>query len=221
MTMETISTDNAIFKNYGLDLSALCLFKIHIFEKGDFIFTQGGEVTKLYIVQNGKVKVTALAANGKDLTLSYYVTEGILGDVEFLRENKSATATSIAIAQTVCIEIPLQENYTYLTTNIFFMNKICLGLSNKLLNSSNNYIASALHSGEERLCTYISHTQRKGKISEPLTEISPKIGISYRHLLRILKFLCENEVLRKSGSEYLILDNRYISDKTILEISDY
>ena len=125
-----------VLEEYGLDFSALQDGMLFHYDSGETILDQWTPVESLFILLNGKVKVRMFAANGKDLTLCYYMDSGILGDVEFVQADRSASATSIAVFQTDCIAIPLQLNRAYLGRNAVFMNHVAKGLSSKLIDSS-------------------------------------------------------------------------------------
>lgn len=209
----TITAQNLLLEQYGLNLSALHDCTLCTFDYGEVILNQGEPVEYLFIVAQGKIKVSILAANGKDLTLCYYIDSGILGDVEIMQDNKFASATSIAAVPSVCMRIPLAMNEEYLTCNIKFMNLLAKGLSTKLLKSSNAHISSALYTGEERLCSYILIAEHKGVFADILTDVSRSIGISYRHLFRVLNDMCQRGVLEKTESGYVILDRQYLKKK--------
>lgn len=212
-TRQITPEESSILKKYGIDLGAMHDCVVCRYEAGEIIFNQGKPVEYLYIVLKGKIKVCMLAANGRDLTLCYYISSGILGDVELVLEDKAASATSIADLTSHCVRIPLSLNLELLTNSITFMNQLAKGLSMKLLNSSNALVSSALYSGEERLCTYILITEHHGMFTGVLSDISKSIGISYRHLFRILNDLCRKGVLERRESGFLILDKQYLISK--------
>lgn len=208
----TIESNSAL-KEYGLDFNSLQDCMLCRFDSGEVILNQGDPVKHLFIVLRGKIKVCMLAANGKDLTLCYYIASGILGDIEFVQEDKSASATSIAAFASDCIRIPLNHNQEYLIHNITFMNQVARGLSTKLLNSSYAHITSALYTGEERLCSYILMTENNGMFTEIISNVSKSIGVSYRHLFRLLNDMCQRGVLEKGVSGFIVLDRQYLTKK--------
>lgn len=214
MTKLQLTTEaNSILKKYGLDVRSLNNCALYTFDPGELILSQGEAVENVFIVLQGKVKVCMLAANGKDLTLCYYIDSGILGDIEFMQDDKSASATSIAAILSVCISIPLRSNEEYLTHNNVFMNLLARGLSTKLLKSSNAHITSALYTGEERLCSYILMAEHNGVFTDILADVSRSIGISYRHIFRVLNDMCQTKVLEKTASGYVVLDRQYLKKR--------
>lgn len=216
----TTEETNATLKEYGLDLGSIQDCALCRFSSGEVLLNQGIPVEHLFIVLQGKVKVCMLAANGKVLTLCYYITSGILGDVELVQSDKCASATSIAVVPSNCIRIPLNLNQGYLMNNITFMNRVARGLSTKLLNSSNAHLTSALYSGEERLCSYILMSEHNGMFTEILSDVSKSIGISYRHLFRMLNSMCQSGVLEKRESGFMVLDRQYLTANCTLAKTD-
>lgn len=214
MTKQPITEANGTaLKEYGLDARALHDCMLCNLETGDIILNQGKPVDNLFIVLQGKIKVCMLAGNGKDLTLCYYLSNGILGDIELMQEDRTASATSAAALPSVCIAIPLSNNSAYLMNNIVFMNQVARGLSAKLLKSSDAHIASALYSSEERLCSYILMAEHNGLFTDILSDVSKSIGISYRHLFRVLNDLCRKGVLERKESGFHILNRQYLLGK--------
>lgn len=213
MTKHPITEEGkSILKEYGIDLNIIRDCALCQFEAGETILKQGTLVEHLFLVVEGKIKVYQLAANGKDLTLCYYISSGILGDVELVQEDKAASATSVVATPSYCIQIPLALNRTYILNNIVFMNQVAKGLSAKLRNSNSAHISSALYSGEERLCSYILMAEHNGLFSDVLTDVAQSIGISYRHLFRVLGEMCRNGVLEKKESGYVILNRQYLME---------
>ena len=60
------------------------------FEQRETIITQGALLDRLLFVLGGKAKVCTLADNGKNLVLAYYISDGIIGDMEFAMKKDEA-----------------------------------------------------------------------------------------------------------------------------------
>ncbi len=195
-----------ILADYGLwDIPAdacMCLS----FQPGEAILQEGLPITWLAIVVSGKAKVCSTAPNGKHLILCYYLSKGMVGDMELMAGLDTATATMIAITEFTCIAIPFRGYAAKLKSNTEFLNKLGKELAEKLVRCSDNFVLAALHSGEERLCAYILQTSHDGIFSDIITDASGSVGMSYRHVLRLLKALCAEGVLEKRESGYRILD---------------
>lgn len=201
---------SALKKEHLEQLSGYHICPEHAFlltyRSGETILQEGMPIDYLLIVIEGTAKVCACSANGRDLVLCYYVCEGILGDVELMTDRYEATTTITAVTDFRCIALPLRLYAAALKANVTFLNITGRELSQKLLLSSKNYLATALHSGEERLCSYILQEAHNDVFCETLTDVARLIGISYRHLFRILNQLCGNGVLVKAANGYHIVN---------------
>ena len=74
-------------------------------------------------------------------------------------------------------------------------------------------MSASLYSGEERLCAYILQTSHNGIFSDILTDTACSVGMSYRHMFRLLNHLCEDGVLEKRENGYRILDRESLAEK--------
>lgn len=181
---------------------AICQY----YQPGETILREGASMEQLLIVMTGTAKICATASNGRDLVLCYYLSEGLVGDIELMTDDYEAATTIIAITDFECIALPYRIYAAGLKSNLTFLNKMGRMLSVKLLQSSKSFVSTALHSGEERLCSYILQASHNDVFSESLTDVAGLIGISYRHLFRILNQLCNKGVLVKTSSGYRIVN---------------
>lgn len=176
------------------------------YDPGEILIQEDMPIKYLYLVLSGRAKVCSTTPNGKHLVLCYYVSKGILGDVELMADANTATATVIAITEFECIAVPYQRNAAALRNHVEFLNIIGKELAFKLITSSHSLISASLCTGEERLCSYILHASHNGIFRDTLTDTAYSLGMSYRHMLRLLNQLCCEKVLEKSACGYHILN---------------
>lgn len=194
-----------LLDKYGiLDHQDVC--EVRRFNSGETIFSQGVEYKFIMIVVSGKAKVCTSAPSGKDLVLAYYLSSGLIGDVELMSNTKYATASVITLSPFECIVVPFHDDQDSIFKNLTFMVALAKSLSENLINSSHNYTSNALYSGEQRLCTYIIQGSYKNYFFDNLTDVAATIGISYRHLLRLLNKLCDDQILKRETRKFQILD---------------
>ncbi len=186
------------------------------FKPGDVILWEGEEISKLLIVMNGKAKVCKIAPSGKSLILCYYISEGIIGEVELLTQQKNASSTVAAISDFDCISISYQSCQNELNKNIKFLHMLSIDLAVKLTRSSDNYAMSALYTGEERLCAYILQNSHQNIFNDILMDTACSLGTSYRHIFRLLGQLCEEGILKKIDNGYLILNRNELIKRSNL-----
>jgi len=191
---------------YSINGQALGACVCWRYKAGETIVREGMPFTYLLFVVTGKAKVCSTGKNGKDLILCYYISDGILGDIELMTNTYVSTASIIAITDFECIALHCQRYAVILKNDPVFLNRIGQGLSVKLLQSSKNFVSTALYSGEERLCAYILQTAHNDVFSGTLTDVSGSIGMSYRHMFRLLNQLCIDGLLDKRCNGYLIVD---------------
>lgn len=194
-----------LLNKYGLlDHQSVC--EVQQFKSGETIFSQGVEYKCIMIVVSGKAKVCTSAPSGKDLVLAYYLSSGLIGDVELMSNTTYATASVITLSPFEVIIVPFQDDQDSIFKNLTFMTTLARGLSENLINSSHNYTSNALYSGEQRLCTYILQGSYKNYFFDNLTDVAATIGISYRHLLRLLNKLCDDGILKREKRKFQITD---------------
>jgi len=205
-----LAEDRAELAGYGLDPGRIPGVHVLTLEPKETLLRQGEAMDLMYVVRGGTARVCINARNGKNLIICYYISRGILGDVELMRADRRASTTVVAVSPLRLITIPIESSRAYLRGNLAFMNFIAESLSEKLLNSSSAHAASALYSSEERLCSYILMTEHGGTFSDVLSDAAQSVGMSYRHLFRVINSLCDDGILKKTASGYRILDRELL-----------
>ena len=174
------------------------------YEPGETILREFEPIPWIGLVVNGRSKVCRTAANGKTLILCYYVSGGMIGDIEMMGSQSSALASMIAISPFECVTVEYMACLAELETNTVFLNRLGTSLSGKLVDTHISLVSAALHSCEQRLCSYILQASYRGVFSDVLTDAACSIGMSYRHLFRLLGQLCNDGVLEKRANGYRI-----------------
>ena len=199
-------THIAKLAEYGLQNIPLdTCFLLH-FSSGEEVIRDNSPISWLYIITDGRAKVCRTDPNGKSLILCYYVSEGMIGEVELMTNQGFSTSAIMAITDFECIAINYENCKEELKTNIFFLNKIGIDLAGKLSRSSDSFTSSALCTGEQRLCSYILQTSHHNLFNDILADVSCSVGLSYRHLFRLLARLCKDGILDKRKSGYYIFN---------------
>lgn len=195
---------------FGIDTTNASLIR---FERGEWFITEGQPMDYLYILLSGKAKVCMSEPGGRSLILSYYVSEGVLGDLELLMGRREATSSLQALTPLICIGLPLTLYSQLLLNQLPFVLRIARGLANKLSENVNHTTEIILRPFEARLCAYLLQNAQGGVFSERLTDVAEQLGVSYRHLLRALKSLCEAKILQKQKDGYHILQESALHEK--------
>lgn len=196
----------AKLKDFGLENIGIENCTLMHYSPGEIIIEEGAAISRLGIVIDGRAKVCRTSANGKSLILCYYVSEGIIGEIELFTNNNVASTTIRTITDLHCIYIDYKICKKELQSNVVLLKKLGTFMAEKIDKSSDNFTASALHSGEERLCTYILQNLHDNIFSDILTDVSCSIGMSYRHMFRLLDKLCSEGLILKQKGGYRIIN---------------
>jgi len=203
-----------LLSKYGLDGTDFPKALRLSYAPGKYISREGEALSYLYFVVSGKAKVLLSLSDGRQLLLAYFISQGIIGDIELMvngQNNQSTLATLQAVTRFECIALPLEEYKSTLKSNITFVNFVGKELAEKLIGRAINGAITTLQPLEARLCAYIYQTAKNGEFNEALTEVAVMVGASYRHLLRSFNQLCNNGILAKKGRAYLIVNRQALA----------
>ena len=169
--------------------------RLHRFRRGDFIYLEGEPLRELYLLVRGQVKVFRTFNNGKVSVVEFSSAFDVLGEVELVEARGTMAA---------CRE-QLLRDYTFLAF-------IARRLGERLGSISNHQSLNASYSVEVRLARYIHFTRRGDMFEERLTEAAEYLGVSYRHLQRIIARFCDEGILERTRGGYRLLKGDYLED---------
>lgn len=192
----------------GLDLSGAALLG---YEPGEWFLREGQEIEYLYILVSGKAKVCVGARNGRSLLLCYYISEGVVGDLELMTGRRLASTSMQAVTPLLCVGLPLARYAPILRSHLPFVLRAGEELARKLESRVQSSTEAILRPFEARLCDYLLQTAQDGVCSERLTDVAELLGCSYRHLLRCLGRLCREGLLEKLSRGYRVRDPAALS----------
>jgi len=205
-----------ILDRYGLsDVPADKCIGIH-YEQNETITQEGSRIDFLAIVIKGMAKIFRTSPDGRNLILCYYLSDGMIGEVELLEKRTEATTTVKAVSDFDCILLDYQYCTDELNHNTLFLQQIGMALVGKLMESDENYMRSALGTAEERLCVYILRNSPYGIFHDVLSDVACSIGTSYRHVFRLLSDLCKEGILQKEETGFQIIDIERLKAKAKL-----
>lgn len=214
--------DRELLGRYGLDDQLLSKAMRFSYSRGEFLSRDGGPLAYICFVVSGKAKVLISLSDGKQMLLAYFISDGIIGDIELMTGKMTHGSTVQAVTDFECIVLPLTYYKDMLKSNISFVNHVAKELAEKLMQRAVNGAINTLQTLEARLSAYIMQTASDGEFNETLTEVALMLGCSYRHLHRSLNKLCEQGVLSKRGSVYRIVDParlaRHAGDLYVLRV---
>ena len=210
--INNVSLKNKYIDKYGLnnfftnDMSEY--MELILFEKNDYICKESEKMNYLYFFVEGKAKVYVILKNGKSLLLCFYYPMTVLGDLELV--NNCDTTTNIQVLRdSYCIAIDLSKVRENLLLDAKFLRYACDSLGGKLQRSSNNSSINLLYPLENRFASYLLSVLPSYSdfiTIEGVNHISELLGSSYRHLNRVIKSLCDNNIIEKNKNQKQILN---------------
>jgi len=211
------SPGKEILATYGLHASDFP-GALHLsFAKGEYLSREGEALTYLFFVVSGRAKVMLHLSNGKQLLLAYFISKGLIGDIELMTDVETNQATLQAVTAFECIALPLGEYRAALKNNNKFINYVGKELAEKLIGRAVNGAINILQPLETRLCAYIMQMAKPGLSAERLifgeriADVAIMLGASYRHVQRSLLKLCKDGILLKQLKCYHIINQEALA----------
>ena len=74
-----------------------------MFTTGQLIFPRGDDAKELYLVENGRVRLSILTAEGRELSLAHATDGGIFGEIAVLDGGHTATTIELQTAGMILV----------------------------------------------------------------------------------------------------------------------
>lgn len=173
------------------------------FEKKEYLYHQDENLDSLYLFVKGKIKVSYSMSNGKENVLRLLKEPRIVGEIELILDIPAAT-TLLAMETTHCIIIPLGRCRSLLLKDAVFLKAVSYNMAEALFIMDNNASINQSFSPKNRVVSYILSTEHNLHFQIDLKNLPNIIGISDRHLFRIISELLEDDMIRKDSDGYSI-----------------
>ncbi|MEC2524892.1 Crp/Fnr family transcriptional regulator [Bacillus thuringiensis] len=188
-------------------------FKLNYFEKGELICNIDDEMDRLYFVVKGKVKVYTITSEGKKLILRFINPLAIVGDIELIQNSKAHNVVE-ACSDVIAISISNTVIRNRLLHDPIFMKFLLENIANTLKISTRFTALNLLYPVEVRVASYLlsistdsNGDMYKGDLdTTSVTSIADFIGVSYRHVIRVLQRFYNDKLIEKSNGVIVIKD---------------
>lgn len=131
-----------------VNIKSFCTKKTY--QVGEFLFFEHDLVDKIYIISSGRIKLSKLSANGKELTLGFAVNDAVFGE-EALFSDELYTMNAEVVDEscvTICSKDDMEELFL---NNPQIAVKVIRSLSKKLSHSTKQMSDLAFRNVRERL----------------------------------------------------------------------
>ncbi|MBO9129406.1 cyclic nucleotide-binding domain-containing protein [Bacillus sp. 165] len=184
---------------------------LYSFDQGELICSQGEPSQYLYVLVKGKVKVFTTSPDGKALILSFKTPLELIGDIEYIR-GTNIMNTVEAVSPVCMIRIHYNWLKKYGKDYSPFLQFLLEIITQKFYVKSNSLSFNLLHPAEVRLASYLisvsideSNSLFQDKLNaDSLIDVANLIGISYRHLNRVIQKLCTEGLIERNKGFILI-----------------
>ena len=121
---------------------------------------------------------------------------------------KPPLANVKALCDCVCIAVSLRLYRQTLMNDLRFLQHVCYTLACRMNNEGQ--ICALVEPLEMRLAKFILQYSTDNIFTFQLNDCADILNTSYRHLLRVLKKFCSDQILSKTRNGYLITDRKLL-----------
>lgn len=213
----------SIFANLtASDWEALAAHAVRVnFAKGKELLAQGEDGDRLLILLSGQVRVSMIAANGREIVLAYAEPGAVLGEIALLdggERTASVTATSAGTA----LQLGRNALRTFVATHPDFAWSLLQTMAQRLRRSNQTIEIDRAYASGPRLARYLcrlvgAETGESGaRLNMNQTELGNFAGMSREHVNRQLRNWEAAGIIRLEQGKVCVLDRHMLE-----EISEY
>ena len=195
------------FRNYFADIRDI-EGRLLYYETGEELRSPGRDF--LYYLYQGRCKVSTVSANGKTHIVNTLKGPCLVGEIEFITRGEAYKVS--ALEGSYVIGIDLLKYRDKLLHDSRFLRALCRELAMKEKNSSIRMINSFAYPLKNRLAEFIIDYSENGVFRIKKTVTAESLGVSYRHLEKVMDEFIKARYLNKKGLQYRICDSRALED---------
>ncbi|WP_142310814.1 Crp/Fnr family transcriptional regulator [Bacillus wiedmannii] len=188
-------------------------FQVNHFEKGELICNIDDAMDRLYFVVKGKVKVYTITPEGKKLILRFINPLAVVGDIELIQNSKAHNVVE-ACSDVIAISISHAVIRNKLLHDPIFMNFLLANIANTLKISTRFTALNLLYPVEVRVASYLlsistdsnGNMYKKDLDATSISSIADFIGVSNRHVIRVLQKFYKEKLIEKRNGVIVIKD---------------
>lgn len=174
---------------------------------GQDILRQGEPLRHLFVLLKGRAKVARLMDNGRVMLHAFCAKPSLLGDLELCLGDLRALTSVRAVTDVWLIGLDMEGRREHLLGDVRLMRMMCEQLALKLDESSRSAAQNLLYPLSDRLLSYMRQTQENGIFRENLTGVAELLGVSYRHLHRVLRTFERQALIRRVPGGYNVMES--------------
>lgn len=184
------------------------------FQAGDWLCRQGDAADRMYLLLEGKLKITHMSATGKRLVLSFKHPFDLVGDIEYVRRTPLMnTVEAVTPVKAVSISYAALEQKG--ADNPALLRFLLETITMKFELKSHSMSFNLLYPVEVRLASYLlSMTPETPTLPvSDLVDAADLIGTSYRHLNRVLRQFSQDGLIERTNRMITIIDRAGLTER--------
>ena len=181
--------------------------QLESFVGGDCLLSQGDDPQALYLLVEGKLKISMLSPEGKRLILAFKTPFDLVGDIEYIQQCLLINTVE-AVTETRVIRIPYKVLRKEMGNHAPWLQFLLKTITQKFKMKSQAMNFNLLYPVDVRLASYLlSMTPTHPELdSTSLIDMADLIGTSYRHLNRVLQQFEQAGWITKKRGKITIID---------------
>ncbi len=201
------------------------MFNERRYKKNEIIFFEEDTGNYMYVVKDGRVKVSRLLPNGKEMILAFREAGEYFGEMSLLDGGTSA-ATVTAVVPTVIL-VTTHREFQKLLDHPKINSALLKMLCARCREAWSQIEVLTFHNADARIRTALHHLcRKKGKVTPEGTRIGLKLthkeladmtGISRETATRVLSALQGEGVLRVESRRFIVTDPEELVDSLLFE----
>lgn len=177
------------------------------FNKNEYLNHEGDTFDYLFFILSGKTKVMRNEPNGKQRIAQFLTNGDFIGDLALVKGEKKSSDI-LAIGEVWTFAVPQSIAQEKLYYDVDFLQMIAKHIAQKMLLRTDHFTKNQSFSLKYRLAMLLLEFSIDNIYEEKHEQIADYLGTSYRHLTYTLKWLRDNQYIRKQEKGYLIFPEK-------------
>lgn len=181
------------------------------FPKHTFLYSRPEHHRYVYFLTEGMLAVYANQENGAQMLVRYCDSFIFLGDMELLGYPEPSNTVE-TMSECLFLGIDISMFREELMEDKRFLRFLCDSLAEKINHFEHMQFRNQANSPRQRLAIHILENQRESCFKENLRHTSELLGISYRHLHRLLSEFVEEGILERDSRKYRVVGQQQLRE---------
>ncbi len=201
--IQHILEEHKFLDHFSFDI--LPYIQIVEYDKGEYIIRPTDSLTHIFYLIKGTAKLYEFHKNGRQSLINFFTPPSFFGIPEFFELNKRPFPL-VAHIPCLCIEVDTQRCRTQLLQDAQFLQFCCSIAFRQNVLQNRRYMHLTSSPSRNNFASCLILLQNNGILSFTYTDLAEYLAISYRHLMRLISEMCEEQIIERTPKGIKILD---------------